>query len=115
MDFNPLDLLRKQAFGCNLRPAEPWARRDTVTALALSLGACLVYIAALRVGFFSDDYYFLGRTAPILEKPLFLFHIYFRDFIPVVHASFLFDWFVGGMTPWPYHLSSIVIHGTRGK
>lgn len=88
-----------------------FSSRDALTGLGLSLVACAVYLGSLNVGFFSDDFYFLARTGPILENPLHLFHIYFRDFIPVVHFSFLIDWFLGGMSPTMYHLSSILIHG----
>jgi len=85
-------------------------RRDLYRAAALIVVVCAAYAAALGAGFFSDDYQWLGRMNPTLERPSYLFSIFYRDFNPVLHASFLLDWIVGGPNAVVYHADSILIH-----
>jgi len=85
--------------------------RDRIATVSLAVVACATYLAALRVGFFSDDYQWLGRMNATLEQPSYMFSVIFRDFNPVLHAAFVLDWIVGGYTPAVWHLHSIVLHG----
>ena len=70
-----------------------------------------VYLPALGVGFYSDDYQWLGRMNPTLEHPSYVFSVIYRDFNPVLHASFLVDWLIGGAAGHVWHADSILIHG----
>ncbi len=79
--------------------------------LGLALLACAVYAPAVTVGFFSDDYQWLGRMNATLEKPTYLFSVFFRDFNPVLHASFALDWVVAGYRPAVWHAHSVLLHG----
>ena len=85
-------------------------------ALTRSLGAVAVlvtvavYAPALGAGFFSDDYQWLARMAPTVARPDFVFSVFLRDFNPVLHASFLLDYLIGGGGAWSYHLTSIALH-----
>ncbi len=85
-------------------------RRDLIVAAALLLLTCAVYGASLQAGFYSDDYQWLGRMSPTLERPSYLFTVIYRDFNPVLHASFLVDWIVGGGSASVFHAQSIVVH-----
>ena len=80
-------------------------------ALSLAAVACAVYAPAASIGFFSDDYQWLGRMNATLERPSYVFTVFFRDFNPVLHASFALDWIVGGYQPWVWHADSILLHG----
>lgn len=86
-------------------------RRDVGAAVALLLMVWAVYVPALRSGFYSDDYEWLGRMNPTLERSSYLFSVFYRDFNPVLHLSLLADWLVGGGGAVAYHAQSIVIHG----
>ncbi len=79
--------------------------------LSLAVVACSVYAPAIGVAFYSDDYQWLGRMNPTLEKPSYLFSVFFRDFNPVLHASFTLDWIVAGSQPAVWHAHSILLHG----
>jgi hypothetical protein len=85
-------------------------RRDSGIALALATLAAAIYLPAVRIGFYSDDYQWLGRMSPTLERPGYVFSVFFRDFNPVLHLSFLVDWCVGGAAGSVWHAHSIVIH-----
>ena len=80
-------------------------------ALSLAAVACAVYAPAVGAGFFSDDYQWLGRMNATLEQPSYVFTVFFRDFNPVLHASFTLDWIVGGYDPAVWHVDSILLHG----
>jgi len=86
-------------------------RRDLLLALTMAAAATAVYWPALGSGFYSDDYQWLGRMSPTLERPDYLFTVFYRDFNPVLHASFLLDWMIGGARGEVWHAQSIVIHG----
>ena len=85
-------------------------RRDLAAALALAGVVAIVYLPALSVGFYSDDYQWLGRMNPALERPLYVFSVFYRDFNPLLHVSFLLDWVTGGGSAVPFHAQSILIH-----
>jgi len=85
--------------------------RTWTGALASSGFGCALYIAAVSVGFFSDDYQWLGRMNATLERPSYVFTVFFRDFNPVLHASFGLDWILGGAHPAVWHADSILLHG----
>lgn len=87
-------------------------RRELLLAAAVGLAALAAYAPALGAGFFSDDYQWLGRMAPTLERPSYLFSVFYRDFNPVLHASFLADWLWGGRDALAYHLSSVLVHAS---
>jgi len=85
-------------------------RRDLAIASVLAVLACAVYVPSLDVGFYSDDYEWLGRMNPTVERPSYVFSVFFRDFNPVLHLSFVVDWLVGGEAGWVWHAQSILIH-----
>ncbi len=87
-------------------------RRDVGWALGLAAAALLCYVPALSVGFYSDDYEWLGRMQPTLENPGFVFRVFYRDFNPLLHVSLLLDWILGGGQPWLFHASSALWHAT---
>lgn len=80
-------------------------------ALSLATVACAIYAPAVGAGFFSDDYQWLGRMNATLERPSYVFTVFFRDFNPVLHASFALDWIVGGGHSAVWHADSILLHG----
>ncbi|MCH7781256.1 MAG: hypothetical protein IH848_10440, partial [Acidobacteria bacterium] len=80
-------------------------------ALSLAVVACAIYAPAVGAGFFSDDYQWLGRMNATLERPSYVFTVFFRDFNPVLHASFALDWIVGGGHSAVWHADSILLHG----
>ena len=86
-------------------------KQDRGWLLGTFLLACGVYLPSLRVGFFSDDFQWLGRMNATLEQPGYVFTVFFRDFNPVLHASFALDWIIAGYTPWWWHLHAVLLHG----
>jgi hypothetical protein len=84
--------------------------RDWLVALALFVCSCVAYRTSLSVGFFSDDFQWLGRMNATIERPGYLFTVFFRDFNPVLHASFAFDWLLAGLTPSFWHAHSVLLH-----
>ncbi len=85
--------------------------RTLAGALALAAVSCAIYAPALSVGFFSDDYQWLGRMNATIEQPSYVFTVFFRDFNPVLHASFALDWIAGGYDAAVWHADSILLHG----
>lgn len=84
--------------------------RTLALCSSLVLLIAAVYARALFVGFYSDDYEMLARMAPTLARPDFVFSVFYRDFDPVLHVSFLADYLVGGGEARVYHLTSIAAH-----
>lgn len=85
--------------------------RTTLMAVLLAAAACAVYAGALDTGFFSDDYQWLGRMNATLDQPSYVFTVFFRDFNPLLHASFVVDWIVAGGSAWFWHADSMALHG----
>ena len=79
-------------------------------AAALGALTLAVYARALGAGFFSDDYEWLGRMTPALERPLYVFRVFYRDFNPLLHASFVLDFLLGGGTAPVFHATSLLLH-----
>jgi len=48
---------------------------------------------------------------PTLERPSYVFTVFYRDFNPLLHASFVVDWVIGGGSAVAFHAQSILIHG----
>jgi len=95
--------------GIDARPVAPprwliWA------AAVLGVLTVAVYARALGAGFFSDDYEWLGRMTPALERPLYVFRVFYRDFNPVLHLSFVLDYLLGGGTAPVFHATSLLLH-----
>jgi hypothetical protein len=88
---------------------EPFRRASA--ALALAAATCAIYAPSLSVGFFSDDYQWLGRMNATLERPSYVLTVFFRDFNPILHASFALDWIIGGGRAAVWHADSILLHG----
>ena len=85
-------------------------RRDLALAGGLLAIVGVVYARSLGVGFFSDDWEWLGRMNATLDRPMYVFTVFYRDFNPVLHASFVVDWFTGGGRALTFHLQSWVLH-----
>ena len=85
-------------------------RREVGPALAVGAAAAAAYGLALGVGLYSDDYEWLGRMAPALERPLYVFSVFYRDFNPLLHLSFLGDYLLGAGSPVALHATSIAVH-----
>lgn len=86
--------------------------RSTAALAAAAAGiAIAAYARATGAGFYSDDYQWLARMAPTIERPLFVFTIFYRDFNPLLHASFVVDFLLGGGSARIYHAASIAWHG----
>jgi hypothetical protein len=85
-------------------------KQDLIAVGALVLGTAAVYLPALRAGFFSDDFEWLGRMNATLERPGYVFSVIYRDFNPVLHLSFLADWLIGDGSAVVFHLHSLTIH-----
>ncbi len=79
-------------------------------AVALGALTLAVYAGALGAGFFSDDYEWLGRMTPALERPVYVFRVFYRDFNPVLHASFILDYLLGGGAAPVFHATSLLLH-----
>jgi hypothetical protein len=86
---------------------------DRILAASLGVLTLLVYARSLNIGFYSDDFQWLGRMAPTQENPFYVFHVFYRDFNPVLHVSFLFDYIVGGGNAVAFHATSILIHAAN--
>ena len=78
--------------------------------MALGSLVLLAYGAALGAGYYSDDFQWLARMAPTLERPLYVFSIFYRDFNPLLHASFLLDYLAGGGAAAVFHATSLLVH-----
>lgn len=85
-------------------------RRTLLLALVAAAIAFGVHARALGVGFYSDDYQWLARMAPTVDRPLFVFTVFYRDFNPVLHASFVVDWLLGGGSAVAFHAGSLIVH-----
>ncbi|HKB06772.1 MAG TPA: hypothetical protein VKF61_00680 [Candidatus Polarisedimenticolia bacterium] len=72
-----------------------------------------VYAGALGAGFYSDDYEWLGRMTPALERPGYLFRVFYRDFNPLLHASFVVDYLAGGGASSMFHATSLLVHAVN--
>lgn len=83
---------------------------DLPLVAALLAVTAAVYARALGVGFFSDDWEWLGRMNATLDRPAFVFTVFYRDFNPVLHASFVVDWIAGGGRAVAFHLQSLALH-----
>jgi len=83
---------------------------ERAAAWACAVLGIAVYGRALGAGFFSDDYTWLGRMAATRLHPLYLLSIFFRDFNPLLHASFMLDDLVGGGRPGTFHATSLLVH-----
>jgi hypothetical protein len=79
-------------------------------AVALAAAAALVYARAIAAGFYSDDYTWLARMPATLRHPPYVFTVFFRDFNPLLHASFALDYLAGHGGAAAYHATSIVVH-----
>lgn len=86
------------------------ALRDSALVAGLLVVAGAVYARALGVGFFSDDWEWLGRMNATLDRPTYVFTVFYRDFNPFLHATFALDWIAGGGRAFPFHLQSLVLH-----
>jgi hypothetical protein len=84
--------------------------KDVMLAGGVIAVAGAVYVRALGLGFFSDDWQWLGRMNATLDRPLYVFTVFYRDFNPVLHATFVLDWIAGGGRAWSFHLQSIALH-----
>jgi len=84
--------------------------KDLALVGALIALAGAVYIRALGLGFFSDDWQWLGRMNATLDRPSYVFTVFYRDFNPFLHATFVLDWIAGGGRAWSFHLQSIGLH-----
>ena len=99
-------------FETDARP-EPRPRWPAWAAVALGALTLAVYAGALGAGFFSDDYEWLGRMTAALERPGYLFRVFYRDFNPVLHASFVVDYLVGGGAAAVFHATSLLVHAAN--
>ncbi|HEU4403126.1 MAG TPA: hypothetical protein VFT43_13590 [Candidatus Polarisedimenticolia bacterium] len=77
---------------------------------AIALAALAIYGRAVRVGFYSDDLTWLGRMAATRLHPAYLFSVFYRDFNPLLHASFLLDDLIGRGSAGPFHATSLLVH-----
>jgi len=98
--------------GSDPRPDAP-PQRLVWAAIALGALTLAVYARALGAGFFSDDYEWLGRMTPALERPLYVFRVFYRDFNPVLHLSFVLDYLLGGGTAPVFHATSLLLHAAN--
>ena len=85
-------------------------RDDLLLTGALGSLVILVYGPALGAGYYSDDFQWLGRMAPTLENPVYIFSVFYRDFNPLLHASFLLDYVMGRGRPEIFHATSLAVH-----
>jgi hypothetical protein len=69
-----------------------------------------VYVRALGVGLYSDDYTWAAKMAPALERPLYVLSVFGRDLNPVLHLSLLLDWLTGRGAAWSLHAGSLAVH-----
>lgn len=93
------------------------SRHLAVVCTGIGIVALAAYWRALGVGFFSDDYEWLGRMAATVGRPSYLFSVFYRDFNPGLHLSFLVDWLVGGAraSAGVYHATSVLIHALNAS
>ncbi len=90
----------------------PAARRPWMAAMAagVMLVTAAVYVRALGVGLYSDDYTWAAKMAPTVERPLYVFSVFGRDLNPVLHLSLLLDWLAGHGAAWALHADSLAVH-----
>jgi hypothetical protein len=85
-------------------------RAPVLVACAAAVLSAATYLQALGVGFYSDDLQWLARMPATAERPWFVFTVFYRDFNPLLHASFFLDYLLGHQSAWAFHLSSIIVH-----
>jgi hypothetical protein len=84
--------------------------RPLWTALILTVAAIAVYWPALSMAPVSDDFYFIGQVAPassmfVAYEPLL--GMFLR---PAVVAMYYVAFHAGGLSPWLYHLLTLLPH-----
>ncbi len=109
------DSPRRNAAAAAAQPAVNHTTSPAQLALVAAplLAALLVYLPALHNGFIWDDPLILeqlraiGSIGDLLRPPPIIPHFYFR---PLIFATYLFDRFLGGETPFWFHASVVAFH-----
>ncbi len=71
------------------------------------------YHNAVPAGFFSDDYTWLARMPATVRHVPYIFTVFYRDFNPVLHFSYMVDYLLGGGDAVAYHVTSLLIHAAN--
>ena len=91
----------------------PWLTRDSLWALVLLVAVIVTYQPVWHAGFVWDDD---GRVTanPCIVGPLGLKEIWTTsaaDLCPLVYTTFWVEHALWGLTPLPYHLVNVFLHG----
>ena len=81
-----------------------------VVVAGVTVITAAVYVRALGVGLYSDDYTWAAKMAPTLERPWYVLSVFGRDLNPVLHLSLLLDWLTSHGAAWSLHASSLAVH-----
>jgi hypothetical protein len=84
--------------------------RPLVVALTLTVAALAVYWPALSMRPVSDDFYFLGIVAPASNILVAYEPLLGRFLRPAVVAMYYIGYHAGGLSPWLYHILSLIPH-----
>lgn len=107
-------------------PSRPWLRRPGVPLAVLSAAAALCWGTTLLNGFAFDDDILIVTNPTIKDPALFranVFGSFFKDtvnegalfyFRPLVLTTYFLTYQAFGLTPFPYHLTNVLIHLLNG-
>ena len=96
------------------RTAQSWINRDWLWALILILSVILTYTPVWKAGFIYDDGQLLTAN-PCVVGPLGLKEIWTTsaaDNCPLMFTTFWVEHALWGLEPLPYHLVTVLLHGT---
>jgi len=99
-------------------------RQKPVAVLAVVLLVAAAFLPSLRNGYVSDDFALVGRRDNILKTPQGLLQLVTNPYWwgsadvearhdlyrPFISATWWFDYQIGGLSPWAYHLSNLLVH-----
>ncbi|MGB2662086.1 MAG: tetratricopeptide repeat protein [Candidatus Omnitrophota bacterium] len=99
-------------------------RENLIIVLLLLVAVLICYSAVLNAGFVWDDEYIILRN-PLIRAPLYSFQIFKQDIVnsnftytiyyrPLQILSYALDYRLGGMDPFVFHFSSVLLHFMNG-
>ena len=79
-------------------------------AASILLAVVVIYARSTTAYFFDDDFHWLVQTQSFTPLRIFDLSLYDHFYRPVIEYYFAAGLALFGCDPWPYHVSSVVIH-----
>jgi hypothetical protein len=95
-----------------VRSSRPTAH--AIVLLVYAAATLAVYGTTLNMFFASDDFYFLGIVAPARNMLVIFEPLVGRFVRPLVVGLYYVNYHLFGLTPWPYHVSTLLPHLAAG-